>query len=85
MESLDNKISISAGFIVSGQLSDIQRLRQVILDFLGAELTPDGHITQAEPLTSVRLIYHTLSRSRLFVVKEDQFKRKQPKWIHEQE
>jgi hypothetical protein len=70
MESLDNKISISAGFIVAGQLGDIQRLRQLILDFLGAELTADGYVHQRTPSTSVRLIYHTLSRSRLFIVKE---------------
>jgi hypothetical protein len=70
MENLDNKLNISAGFIIAGQLGDVKRLRQVILDFLGAELAPDGYVHQATPSTSVRLIYHTLSKDHLFLTKE---------------
>jgi hypothetical protein len=70
METLDNQMQVSCGYVLYGQIGDLKRLREVILKFLGAEMMPDGHIHQATPSTSIRLIYHTLSRDRLFVTKE---------------
>ena len=74
-ESLDDQLRVSCSYILNGRIGDIKRLRQVIFDFLGAEMSPDGHIHQATPSTSIRLIYHTLSQSRLFVVKEEVWKK----------
>jgi len=74
MESGDDQIYVSYGLVLHGSYADLKQLRQLILEFLGAELE-GRHIHQRKLRTSVRLVYHTVSSSPLFVVKENEWRR----------
>ena len=73
MESGDDQIYVSYGLVLHGSYADLKKLRQLILDFLGAEVEGE-HIHQRKLRTSIQLIYHTVSSSPLFIVKEREWR-----------
>ncbi len=67
----DDQIIVSMGLILNGQLGDLKKIRQLILDFVGAELTEEGYVRQCKPWkTSVRWIRHQLSSKPLYLTRE---------------
>lgn len=76
-EGGDSSIFVSYGIILSGSYSDVKRLRDLIVDFLGARMGEDGHIHQdrARMKSSLRLIYQTVSSTPLYIVREKEWRR----------
>jgi len=70
----DSQLFVSAAFIFTGEHGRILRLRELILKFLGATIDGVGFIKQKTP-NSLRLVYHTISRSPLYVVKESDWRK----------
>jgi hypothetical protein len=72
LENLDDQVNLSCDFILNGRVSDLKKLRQVILDFVGATMTSEGYIHQPleDRKTSIRIVHHSLSSEYLWAVKD---------------
>jgi len=73
MENGDDQVYLSYGLVLHGSYKDLRELRQLILDFLGAEVEGE-HIHQRKLRTSIRLVYQTVSSSPLFLVKQREWR-----------
>jgi len=73
--SRDEDVHLSVAFILCGSEREIKKLRGEILDFIGAHLDNFGVVHQNPAREGLRLIYHTISRQPLYVVKEIEWRK----------
>jgi len=74
-QNRDQDVYLSIGFVLHGHERDLKMVRGLILDGIGAKMDNFGIIHQDPRRDGVRLIYHTISRQNLFIVKEKDWRK----------